>query len=51
VFTLIPSESRRLIGKGVAAMKAVKDAREKGYPCTFAGKDLSGLPQRLRESI
>jgi hypothetical protein len=37
VFTLVPSESRRLIAKGVAAMKAIKNAREKGYTIIGGG--------------
>lgn len=47
VFTLIPSESRRLIGKGVAAMKAVKDAREKGYTIIGGGTTNAYVAQEI----
>jgi len=42
VFTLIPSESRRLIAKGVAAMKEVKEAGEKGYTDIPPERDTAG---------
>ncbi len=41
-FTLIPSESRRLIAKGVAAMKEIEDAREGGYTIICGGTTDSG---------
>jgi hypothetical protein len=47
VFTLIPSESRRLIGKGVAAMKAVKDAREKAYIIIGGGTTNAYVAQEI----
>lgn len=47
VFTLIPSESRRLIGKGVAAMKAVKDARENGYTIIGGGTTNAYVAQEI----
>jgi len=40
--TLIPSESRRLIAKGVAAMKEIEDAREGGYTIICGGTTDSG---------
>jgi len=47
VFTLAPSESRRLIAKGVAAMKAVKDAREKGYTIIGGGTTNAYVAQEI----
>jgi hypothetical protein len=47
VFTLIPSESRRLIGKGVASMNEVKDAREKGYTIIGGGTTNAYVAQEI----
>jgi hypothetical protein len=46
-FTLIPSESRRLIAKGVAAMKEIKDAREKGYTIICGGTTNGYVAQEI----
>ena len=47
VFTLIPSESRRLIAKGVAAMKEVKEAGEKGYTIICGGTTNGYVAQEI----
>jgi hypothetical protein len=47
VFTLIPSESRRLIAKGVTAMKAVQEAREKGYTIIGGGTTNAYVAQEI----
>jgi hypothetical protein len=46
-FTLIPSESRRLIAKGVAAMKEIKDAREGGYTIICGGTTNGYVAQEI----
>jgi hypothetical protein len=46
-FTLIPSESRRLIAKGVAAMKEIKDARERGYTIICGGTTNGYVAQEI----
>ena len=46
-FTLIPSESRRLIAKGVAAMKEVKEAGEKGYTIICGGTTNGYVAQEI----
>ncbi len=46
-FTLIPSESRRLIAKGVAAMKEVKEAAEKGYTIICGGTTNGYVAQEI----
>jgi len=47
VFTLIPSESRRLIGKGVAAMKEVKEASENAYTIISGGTTNGYVAQEI----
>ncbi len=47
VFTLIPSESRRLIGKAVAQMPEVKRAQEKGYVIVNGGTTNAYVAQEL----
>ena len=47
VFTLIPSESRRLIAKGVAAMKEIKEAGEKGYTIINGGTTNAYVAQEM----
>jgi len=47
VFTLIPSESKRLIGKGVAQMAEVKAANEKGYVIINGGTTNAYVAQEL----
>jgi hypothetical protein len=58
LFTLTPSESKRLIGKAVAAMPEVQNAKEKGYLIIgrdstniyiTEGKKREGLPGWLSE--
>ncbi len=46
-FTLIPSESRRLIAKGVAAMKEVKEAGEKAYTIICGGTTNGYVAQEI----
>ncbi len=46
-FTLIPSESRRLIAKGVAVMKEVKEAGEKGYTIICGGTTNGYVAQEI----
>lgn len=46
-FTLVPSESRRLIAKGVAAMKEIKDARESGYTIICGGTTNGYVAQEI----
>lgn len=46
-FTLIPSESRRLIAKGVAQMEEVKFANEKGYVIVNGGTTNGYVAQEL----
>ena len=46
-FTLIPSESRRLIAKGVAAMKEIKAARESGYTIICGGTTNGYVAQEI----
>jgi hypothetical protein len=46
-FTLTPSESRRLIAKGVAAMKEVKEAGEKGYTIICGGTTNGYVAQEI----
>jgi hypothetical protein len=46
-FTLIPSESRRLIAKGVAAMKEIKDARKSGYTIICGGTTNGYVAQEI----
>jgi hypothetical protein len=46
-FTLIPSESRRLIAKGVAAMKEVKEAGAKGYTIICGGTTNGYVAQEI----
>jgi hypothetical protein len=46
-FTLIPSESRRLIAKGVAAMKEIQDARESGYTIICGGTTNGYVAQEI----
>ncbi len=46
-FTLIPSESRRLIAKGVAAMKEVRDAGERGYTIICGGTTNGYVAQEI----
>jgi hypothetical protein len=46
-FTLIPSESRRLIAKGVAAMKEIKEARESGYTIICGGTTNGYVAQEI----
>ncbi len=46
-FTLIPSESRRLIAKGVAAMEEVKEAGEKGYTIICGGTTNGYVAQEI----
>jgi hypothetical protein len=46
-FTLIPSESKRLIGKGVAQMAEVKLANEKGYVIVNGGTTNAYVAQEL----
>ena len=45
--TLVPSESRRLIGKGVAQMPAVKTASEKGYVIINGGTTNAYVAQEI----
>jgi hypothetical protein len=47
VFTLIPSESKRLIGKAVAQMAEVKTAKEKGYVIINGGTTNAYVAQEL----
>lgn len=47
VFTLIPAELRRLIAKGVAVMKAVKDASENGYIIISGGTTNAYVAQEV----
>jgi len=47
VFTLVPSESRRLIAKGVAAMKEVKDAKAHGYTIICGGTTNAYVAQEI----
>jgi len=46
-FTLTPSESKRLIGKGVANMEEVKRANEKGYIILCGGTTNAYVGQEL----
>lgn len=46
-FILVPSESRRLIAKGVAAMKEIKDAEEKGYTIICGGTTNGYVAQEI----
>lgn len=46
-FTLTPSESRRLIAKGVAAMEEVKTANEKGYVIINGGTTNAYVAQEI----
>ena len=46
-FTLIPSESRRLIAKGVAAMKEIKVAGESGYIIICGGTTNGYVAQEI----
>jgi hypothetical protein len=46
-FILVPSESRRLIAKGVAAMKEIKDARESGYTIICGGTTNGYVAQEI----
>lgn len=46
-FILVPSESRRLIAKGVAAMKEIKDARERGYTIICGGTTNGYVAQEI----
>ncbi|UCF90728.1 MAG: hypothetical protein JSW39_20940 [Desulfobacterales bacterium] len=46
-FTLIPSESRRLIAKGVAQMEEVKRANERGYVILNGGTTNGYVAQEL----
>ncbi len=46
-FTLIPSESRRLIAKGVAAMNEIKAARESGYTIICGGTTNGYVAQEI----
>ena len=46
-FTLIPSESRRLIAKGVAQMEEMKFANEKGYVIVNGGTTNGYVAQEL----
>jgi hypothetical protein len=46
-FTLIPSESRRLIAKAVAAMKEVKEAGEHGYTIICGGTTNGYVAQEI----
>lgn len=47
VFTLTPSESKRLIGKGVAQMPEVKAAKEKGYVVINGGTTNAYVAQEM----
>jgi hypothetical protein len=47
VFTLTPSESKRLIGKGVAQMPEVKAANEKGYVIINGGTSNAYVAQEM----
>jgi hypothetical protein len=47
VFTLIPSESRRLIAKGVAAMKEIKESKNKGYTIICGGTTNGYVAQEI----
>lgn len=46
-FILVPSESRRLIAKGVAAMKEIKNARESGYTIICGGTTNGYVAQEI----
>ncbi|MCE5265007.1 MAG: hypothetical protein LLG97_15930 [Deltaproteobacteria bacterium] len=46
-FTLIPSESRRLIAKGVAAMREIKEASESGYTIICGGTTNGYVAQEI----
>lgn len=46
-FTLIPAESRRLIAQGVATMKEIKEAREKGYTIICGGTTNGYVAQEI----
>lgn len=47
VFTLIPSESRRLIGKAVAALDEVKEALKSGYVVINGGTTNAYIAQEI----
>jgi hypothetical protein len=47
VFTLIPSESRRLIAKGVAAMKEIEESKNKGYTIICGGTTNGYVAQEI----
>ena len=47
LFTLIPSESKRLIGKAVVQMAEVKTAKEKGYVIINGGTTNAYVAQEL----
>lgn len=46
-FTLIPSESRRLIARGVAAMKETRASRERGYTIICGGTTNGYVAQEI----
>jgi hypothetical protein len=46
-FTLIPSESRRLIAKGVAAMKEIEVSKKKGYTIICGGTTNGYVAQEI----
>ncbi len=46
-FTLVPSESRRLIAKGVAAMREIKEASESGYTIICGGTTNGYVAQEI----
>lgn len=50
-FTLIPSESRRLIAKGVAAMKEIKEASESGYTIICGGTTNGYVAQEILGTV
>ncbi len=50
VFTLVPSEARRLIAKAVVAMAEVQTAKEKGYLILGAGTTNGYIAQELLDT-